>query len=105
MDDEYNRWYIKIQTILEINPKTIHEALTIALAPKALLCRTVVMWSRGCHQGRENVNDHPRSASPLSELHGENIKLVRDDINNDPYSVYDDISLLFNNRTNYPRLS
>ena len=27
MDNELNRYYIKVRTILEVNPKTIHEEL------------------------------------------------------------------------------
>ena len=27
MDNEFNRYYVKIRTILEIDPKTIHEEL------------------------------------------------------------------------------
>ena len=35
MDNEYNRYYIKIRTIMGINPKTIHEELATALGSKA----------------------------------------------------------------------
>jgi len=41
MDKEYNRYYIKIRTILGINPKTIHEELTTALGPNTLSYPTV----------------------------------------------------------------
>ena len=33
MDNELNRYYIKIRTILEIDPKTIHEELVTAWDP------------------------------------------------------------------------
>ncbi len=33
MDNEFNRYYIKIRTILEIDPKTIHEELVTACDP------------------------------------------------------------------------
>jgi len=35
MDNEYNRYYIKIRAILGINPKTIHEEFATAFGPKA----------------------------------------------------------------------
>ena len=42
-------------------------------------------------EGREDVNDHLRSASPRFDPTDENIELVRDVISNDPHSTYDDI--------------
>ncbi len=33
MENEFDRYYIKIRTILGIDPKTIHEELTTALGP------------------------------------------------------------------------
>ena len=43
------------------------------------------------HGGREDVNDHPRSASPLSQFTSENIELVRQVISNDSHSTYHEI--------------
>ena len=34
------------------------------------------MWARRFCKGREDVNDDPRSASPVSEITEENIELV-----------------------------
>ena len=91
MDNEYNRYYIKIRTILGINPKTIHEELATALGSKAPSYPTVAEWAKRFSEGREDVNDDPRSARPVSELADENIGLVREVIGNDPHSTYDDI--------------
>ena len=52
---------------------------------------TVTRWAKGFCQGRDDVNDHPRSASPLSEFTGENIQLIQQVIINDPHSTYDEI--------------
>ncbi|CAF1566186.1 unnamed protein product, partial [Rotaria sordida] len=41
MDNELNQYYIKIRTILEIDSKTIHEELVIALGPSAPSYTTV----------------------------------------------------------------
>ena len=41
MDNELNRYYIKISTILKIDPKTIHEELVTALKTSAPPCTTV----------------------------------------------------------------
>ena len=75
MDIEYDRYYIKIRTILEINPKTIKELAT-ALGPKTPSYPTVVMWTRRFREGREDVNDGSPSGRPVSELTDENIGLV-----------------------------
>ncbi|CAF2752850.1 unnamed protein product [Rotaria sp. Silwood2] len=41
MDNEFDRYYIKIQTILGIDPKKIHEELATALGPNAPSYQTV----------------------------------------------------------------
>ena len=71
MDNEFNRYYIKIRTILEIDSKTIHEKLGTILEPSASSNTTVTRWAKRCRQGRENVNDHPRSA----RLHYPNLQM------------------------------
>jgi hypothetical protein len=76
---------------LEIDAKTIHEELTTALGPNAPSYRTVARWASRFREGREDVNDDPRSGRPVFELTDENIELVRQVINNDPHSTYDDI--------------
>ncbi|CAF1086736.1 unnamed protein product [Didymodactylos carnosus] len=90
MDNEFDRYYIKIRTRLGIDPTTIHEELTTALGPNAPSYRTVARWAKRFREGREDVNDEPRSGRPVSELTDENIELVRQFINNDPHSTYDD---------------
>ena len=76
MDNHFNQYYIKIPTILQIYLKTIHDELVTALGPSAPSYTTVTRWAKHFRQGREDVNDHPRSASPVSEFTGENIELV-----------------------------
>ena len=66
MDNEYNSYYIKIRTILVINPKTIHEELATALESKSPSYPTVAEWTKRFREEREDVNDDPRSGSPVS---------------------------------------
>ena len=91
MDNELNRYYIKIRTILEIDPKTNHEELVTTSRPSPPSYTEATRWATCCREGREDVNDHPRSDSPLSEFIGENIQLVRQVISNDLHSAYDEI--------------
>ena len=46
MDSELNRYYIKIRTILEIDPKTIHEELVTALELSGPSYLTVTRWAK-----------------------------------------------------------
>ena len=91
MDNELNRYYIKIPTTLEIDPKTIHEELVTAWRVSAPSYTTVTRWAKRFRERREDVNDHPLSAYPLSEFAGENIQLLREVISNDRHSTYDEI--------------
>ena len=91
MDDQLNRYYIKIRTILEIDPKTIHEELVTTLGSSAPSYTTVTRWAKRFRQGREDVNDHPRSDSSLYQFTDENIQLVRQVISNDPHLTYNEI--------------
>ena len=91
MDNEHSRYYIKIRTILRIDSKTIHEELVTALEPSSSSYTTVTRWAVCFRQERKDINDHPRSASPVSELTGENVEVVRQVINSDPHSTYDEI--------------
>ena len=61
MDNEYNRYYTKIRTILGINPKTVHEELATVWGSNAPLYPAVAEWAERFHEGREDVNDDPRS--------------------------------------------
>ncbi|CAF3142115.1 unnamed protein product [Rotaria sp. Silwood2] len=91
MTDEFNRYYIKIRTILEIDAKTNCEELTTALGPDAPAYSTVAKWAKRFREGREDVNDDFRSGRPISVLTDENIERVRQVIEDDPHSTYDDI--------------
>ena len=60
MNNEYNRYYIRIRTILGIAPMTIHKELATALGPDVPAYRTVAKWAECFRQGREDVNDDLR---------------------------------------------
>ena len=91
MDNELNRYSIKIRNILEIDPKTVHEELVAGLGFSIPSYAIVTRWAKCFRQGREDVNDHPRSASSLFQFTGENIQPLRQVISNDLHSTYDEI--------------
>ncbi|CAF3770136.1 unnamed protein product, partial [Rotaria sp. Silwood1] len=72
MNNEFGR-YIKIGTLLGMNPKTIHVELATALGPNAPSYPTIARWAKCFREGREDLNDDP----PVSELTAESIELVR----------------------------
>ena len=74
-----------------INPKTIFEELTEALGFDGPSYATVKRWAKRFREGREDVSDDPRSGRPISVLTDENIECVRQVIEDDPHSTYDDI--------------
>ena len=76
---------------MEIDPKIIHEELVTALGPSAPSYTTITTWAKHFRERREDINDQPRSASPLFEFIGENTQLVRQVNSNDPHSTYDEI--------------
>ncbi|CAF1433346.1 unnamed protein product, partial [Rotaria sp. Silwood1] len=91
MTDEFNRYYIKIRAILGIDSKTIFDELTEALGPDAPSYPTVRRWAKRFREGRDLVTDDPRSGRPISVLTDENVERVRQVIEDDPHSTYDDI--------------
>ena len=91
MNNELNRYYTKIRTPLELDPKTIQDGFVTALGSSAPSYTTVTRWAKRFRQRREDVNDDPRSASPRFEFTGENIQLVRQIISNAPHSTYIEI--------------
>ncbi|CAF1452195.1 unnamed protein product, partial [Rotaria sordida] len=83
--------YIKIRTGLGINAKTICEELTETFGSDAPAYSTLKKWAQRFREGREDVRDDPRSGRPVSVLTDDNIERVRQIIEDDPHSTYDDI--------------
>ena len=59
LDNELNRYYRKIRTSVEIDPKIIHEELVAAFEPSAPSYTTVTRWVKHFHEGSEDVDDDP----------------------------------------------
>ncbi|CAF2628528.1 unnamed protein product [Rotaria sp. Silwood2] len=93
MTDEFNRYYIRIRGILGIDSKTIFDELTEALGPDASSYPIVRKWAKRFREEREDISDDPRSGRPILVPTDENIERVRQVIENDPHSTYDDITV------------
>ena len=91
MDKEHFRFYIKVRTVLRIQPVVIHNELQTVFGDEAPPLRTVQRWSKWFHEGREEVEDDGRSGRPVTETTSENIEKVRDLINDNSYLTPDEI--------------
>ena len=74
-----------------IQSSVIFKELEQAYATQAPSYATVRKWAKLFREGREDVNDDPRSGRPITKHTSANIELVRAVINNDPHSTIDDI--------------
>ncbi len=91
MTNEFNRYYIRTRAILGIDTKTIYEQRTQTLGSYAPSYLTVRRLAKYFDEGRDDVNDDSRSGRPASVLTDENIERVRQVIEDDSHSTYNDI--------------
>lgn len=85
------RNYVKERTNLGEKPTPIHQDLVTLHGYQAPAYSTVARWSKLIRDGRMDIEDKPRSGCPVTQSTTENINLVRDIIEDDPHSTYDDI--------------
>ncbi len=83
------RSYIKTRVILGITPIEIWKELEIAYPGQAPSYRCVAKWAALFKDGRQRVEDDPRSGRPITALTCQNIELVRRIIEDDPHATYD----------------
>ena len=91
MDNSNFRFYIKVRTALGIYPKSIHKELKNGHPEKVLSYMTVTRWSKLFKSGKSSIQDKPRSGRPIVKTIPDNIELVRNVIEEDPYATYDEI--------------
>ncbi|CAF0925819.1 unnamed protein product [Rotaria sordida] len=76
---------------MKVDGKTICDKLTTALGSDAPSYRTVKRWAKHFREGREDVSNDYRSDRPVPVLTDENIECIRQIIEDDPHSTYNDI--------------
>ena len=74
MSAENFRFYIKVRAALNISPRIIPDELNSVYGDQAPCLRTVKRWSKLFHEGREEIEDKPRSGRPITETTFENIE-------------------------------
>ena len=85
------RAYIKTRVLLDIKPVDIYNELLLAHGHLAPHYNTVVKWAKLFREGRESIEDDPRSGRPLTSFTDTNIELVRQVIDANPHATYDEI--------------
>jgi hypothetical protein len=89
MNKENFRFYIKVRTALNIQPKLIYDELYSVFGDQAPPYSTVTRWSKWFREGREEIEDQPRIGRPVTETTSDNIEEVRCLIDEDPHLTID----------------
>ena len=85
------RFYIKVRNKLGVEPKMIHNELKLFDSVHAPSLKTIYNWIKDFNNNRESLEDKPRSGRPISESTPQNIELVRNVIEENPYINYEKI--------------
>ena len=72
------RYAIKFCVKLNKSATEIFASLTEAYGDATLSRTMVLKWHRALKEGRENVEDDPRSGRPISSTNDQNVEVVRD---------------------------
>ena len=91
MEFESLRFYVKTRWLLGVNCTEISKELKNAYLDSAPSYDFVAKWVRLFKAGRDNLKDDLRSGRPVTSLTQENIQLVRDIIEDNPYVTYTEI--------------
>lgn len=94
MDFQSLRFYVKTRRILNVSAIEIFNELKSAYDSQAPSYEFVLKWVHLFETGRENIEDDPRSGRPTTSLTTENIELVREIIEGNPYVTYNEIEAL-----------
>ena len=91
MEKLHFRFFIKAQVLLGNSNKDIHNDLKTAFGDRAPPYKTVSRWAKRFRDGREDVEDDPRSGRPITAHTLTNIEIVRRLIEDDPHTTYIEI--------------
>ena len=93
MNKENFRFYIKVRTALDIQPTIIHDELYTVFGDEAPSFITVTTWSQWFREGREKIEDEPRTGRRITETMSENNEQVQDIIDDDPCITIEELGL------------
>lgn len=85
------RAYIKTRAILGITALEISNELKTAHGDQAPAYSTIAKWAKLFREGRDDLEDDPRSGHPITMHTKANIELVKAHIDMDPHATYDEM--------------
>ncbi len=91
MEKSVYRSYILVSHKLGKTPTVIWNDLDLAYGTSAPSYRTVCRWVEQFEEGRNEIEDMPRSGRPITATSTENIEIVRQLIQANPYISYAEI--------------
>ena len=93
MINENFSFYIKVRTVLNIQPKLIYNELYSVFGDQDPSYNTVAKWSSWFREEPEDIQDQPRPGRPVTETTTEHIEEVRCLIDDDPHLTIDEIQV------------
>ena len=85
MEKEHIQYYIETRWKLGINATDIHRELCDAWGDSYVSYPCVTKWIREFQEGRQSIEDAPRTGRPVTQTTTENIEVVRQLIDSDPH--------------------
>jgi len=91
MNNQNFRFYIQVRVKLGIKANDIFNELKTVFSTEAPSLKTIYRWINVFNKGSNRIEDLHRIGRPITDLTKANIDKVRQVIDNDPWSTYDDI--------------
>ncbi|XP_065651074.1 protein GVQW3-like [Hydra vulgaris] len=91
--------YIKTRALLGVSAQAISDELVLVHGNQASKYSTVAKWATLFKDGRESLEDDPRSGHPRITYTAENIERVRATIEENPHATHDIIEASINRFT------
>jgi hypothetical protein len=91
MSKENIRFYIKMRTALNIQPRMIYEELYAVHGDQVPCLKTVERWCKRFREGEDDLDDEARPGRPATETYSENIEQVRLIVDDDPRVTIEEI--------------
>ena len=94
--EQEQRVYIKFRSLLKDSNRNIHNDLVEVCGDQALAYSTVIRWAQLFRDGRDSIEDEPRTGRPKSSTCEPSIELVGEFLRNDPCCSIEEISKYMN---------
>jgi histone-lysine N-methyltransferase SETMAR len=94
MEKVYIHAYIKTRFLLGLTAMKIYGELTNAYGHECVSYSTAAEWVCRFSNGRESLEDNPRSGRPITVVNQRNIDVVKDLVKKDPHISIDYITAM-----------